>query len=272
LEEMIQEDKSKGYLPIMVVGTAGDVSTGAVDDISTISEICKLNNLWFHLDGAYGLPAAAVPRMKQMFMGLHGVDSFALDPHKWLYNALEVGCVVVKNPQDLLHTFSSNPEYYNFHQVFDAAHNFYEYGFQNSRGFRAFKLWVNIQHVGKQGFIEMISTNIEQAIVLFQEAELHPELQAISQNLSITNFRYVPSGFDLQQVGANTYLNSLNKELLDSLQKGGEVFLSNAIIDNKYCLRSCIVNFRTSIKDIIEIIAIVVREGRKVNNRLSVKE
>ncbi|MEM8508633.1 MAG: pyridoxal-dependent decarboxylase [Bacteroidota bacterium] len=269
LEAVIHEDKAKGYLPVMVIGTAGDVSTGAVDDIAAISEVCSANNLWFHLDGAYGLPAVAVPRMKQLFVGLNGVDSFALDPHKWLYNALEVGCVLVKHPNDLRGTYGSNPEYYNFHQVYDATHNYYEYGFQNSRGFRAFKLWATIQQIGKQGFVEGISRNIEQAILLFQEADLHPELQAISHNLSITNFRYVPIGTDLQNKEQRTYVNTLNQELLDTLQRNGEVFLSNAILDNRYCLRSCIVNFRTSIKDVIEIVAIVVREGRKTHKRLS---
>ncbi len=266
LESLIEQDGKKGYLPIMVVGSAGDVSTGAIDDIKKLTKICAANDLWLHVDGAYGLPAVAVPSMKPYFEGLEEVDSLALDPHKWLYNAHEVGCALVKNPKDLLNTYSSKPDYYNFEDESATVHNFYEYGFQNSRGFRAFKLWATFQQAGRQGFIDMIRANIEQSMLMAEEVELHPELQRVSQNLSITNFRFVPLGthVDIEQ----SYLNRLNQELLTSLQKNGDVFLSNAVIDGKYCLRSCIVNFRTTIKDIIEILGIVVREGRKKHNEL----
>ena len=109
----------------LVIGTAGDVSTGAVDDLKTISVICKKYDLWFHIDGAYGLPAAVIPLLAPQFEGIEAADSIALDPHKWLYSPLEAGCTLVKNPQHLIDSYSSHPEYYNFNSDDDdIAQNF----------------------------------------------------------------------------------------------------------------------------------------------------
>lgn len=267
LEKAIKEDMKKGCKPIMVVGTAGDVSTGSVDNLKGISTICKTYNLWFHIDGAYGIPAAVIPKYKNLFDGIKEADSIALDPHKWLYNPLEAGCTLVKNPQHLIDTFSSHPEYYNFsNNENEIAQNYYEYGLQNSRGFRALKVWLTLQQVGRSGYEKMINEDIELSKLLFTQAESHEELEAVSQNLSITTFRYIPLDYTENSENIeNGYLNKLNEEILNELQAGGEVFLSNAIVNDKYCLRTCIVNFRTSKQDIKEIIEIIVRVGRKVN-------
>jgi len=265
LEETIKKDIANGFRPIMVISTAGDVSTGVVDNLAGISAICKDHDLWFHIDGAYGIPAAVIPKYKNLFDGLSEADSIALDPHKWLYSPLEAGCTLVKNPQHLIDTYSSHPEYYNFSKSEDEfAQNFYEYGLQNSRGFRALKVWLSLQQVGRKGYEKLISEDIELSEMLFDLAKKHPELEAVSQNLSITAFRYVP----LNYKKGNDDLNKLNEELLDELQTGGELFLSNAIVNEMYCLRACIVNFRTSKKDIEEIIDIIIREGRKAYSKL----
>lgn len=264
LNETIKNDLKNNYLPIMVVGTAGDVSTGSVDDLEGISKICKAYGLWFHVDGAYGVPAAVVPEHKGLFKGLDQADSIALDPHKWLYSPLEAGCTLVKDPQHLLDSFSSNPEYYNIHQ-FDHETNYFEYGLQNSRGFRALKVWLALQQVGRNGYVQMISEDIDLSRLLFELAEEHTELEAVSNNLSITVLRYIPVGKILDQV----YLNKLNEAILNRLQQGGEVFVSNAIVNENYCLRGCIVNFRTSEKDIREIVDIVVRVGRTTHAELN---
>jgi aromatic-L-amino-acid decarboxylase len=265
LEQTIREDVKSGKKPFRVVGTAGDVSTGAVDDLSAIAAICKTHNLWFHIDGAYGIPAAAVPELQFMFGGMKEADSIAMDPHKWLYAPLEVGCTLVKNPQHLIDTYSSHPVYYNFNSSEEEPSvNFYEYGFQNSRGFRALKVWMALQQVGRSGYVKMIAEDIALSKYFFDEASKHPELEAVSQNLSITTLRYVPGGF----MKDNQYLNTLNETLLNELQKGGQVFLSNAVVSDKYCLRACIVNFRTSGKDIEEMVEIIVTEGRRVHEKM----
>ncbi len=272
LLQTIEADLRNGKKPFLVVGTAGDVSTGVVDNLSAIADICKTHDLWFHIDGAYGIPAAVIPELKELFDGVAEADSIALDPHKWLYSPLEVGCTLVKNPQHLIDTYSSHPAYYNFNNNDDEQSlNYYEYGLQNSRGFRAFKVWMALQQIGKNGYIKMIKEDIELAKLLFEEAKKHSELEAITQNLSITTLRYVPSGYSQNGNINNTFLNTLNELLLNELQKKGEVFLSNAVVSEKYCLRGCFVNFRTSVKDIKEIIEIIVREGEKVHRKLQEK-
>ena len=191
LEQAIIQDLKNGYSPMMVIGNAGDVSTGAVDDLKAIGVICKKYNLWFHIDGAYGAPAAVIPGLKNSFDGMADADSIAIDPHKWLYSPLEAGCTLVKDPNTLIDTYSAHPVYYNFSNAESQPHNYYEYGFQNSRGFRALKVWVALQHVGKDGYIKMIGNNIELSQLLFRLADKHPELEAVTQNLSITTLRFV---------------------------------------------------------------------------------
>ena len=270
LEQAILQDLKDGHQPFMIVGTAGDVSTGVVDNLSGIALLCKTYNLWFHIDGAYGIPAAVIPELKQLFQGIKEADSIALDPHKWLYSPLEAGCTLVKNPKHLTDTYSSHPEYYNFSKNEQgAAQNFYEYGLQNSRGFRALKVWMALKQIGRNGYVKTIREDIELSKLFFQLVTDHEELEAISQNLSITTLRYVPLEISDKLDQNEDYLNTLNEALLDGLQQGGEVFLSNAIVNRKYCLRGCIVNFRTSKKDIEEIIGIIVREGKKIHQKLA---
>ncbi|NCU03879.1 MAG: aminotransferase class V-fold PLP-dependent enzyme, partial [Chitinophagaceae bacterium] len=265
LQKAIETDISMNKKPFLVIGTAGDVSTGVVDDLKGIAAICKKYDLWFHIDGAYGIPAAVIPDQQAVFAGVGEADSIALDPHKWLYSPLEAGCTLVKDPNHLIETYSSHPVYYNFGNNDEPlTQNFYEYGLQNSRGFRALKVWLMLQHVGRDGYIDMINEDIQLSKLLFRLADEHPELEAVSQNLSIATLRYVPAGFSNDSEEAATYLNKLNEALLNDLQQSGEVFLSNAVVAGKYCLRGCIVNFRTSGKDIEEIIEIVVRRGRNI--------
>ncbi|WP_411275302.1 pyridoxal phosphate-dependent decarboxylase family protein [Daejeonella sp.] len=265
----IADDLKNGKKPFLVIANAGDVSTGVVDDLAAIAAICKANNLWFHIDGAYGIPAAVIPKYKNIFNGIQEADSIALDPHKWLYAPLEAGCTLVKNPQHLIDTYSAHPVYYNFDNNTDEVTlNYHNYGFQNSRGFRALKVWMALQQAGKNGYIEMINEDIELSQLLFDEAQKHDELEAVTQNLSIATLRYVPLNYVKDEKIGEANLNTLNEELLNELQQGGEVFLSNAVVADKYCLRACIVNFRTSKKDIHETIKLIVREGRKVYNKI----
>ncbi len=273
LERTIIEDLKNGKKPFMIIGNAGDVSTGVVDNLAGIGTLCKTYDLWFHIDGAYGVPAAVIPELRAMFMGIQEADSIALDPHKWLYCPMEVGCTLVKNPQHLIDTYSSHPVYYNFGNAEDEpSQNYYEYGLQNSRGFRALKVWMALQHIGRNGYVKLIGEDIELAKLLFEGAKRHEELEGLTHHLSIATLRYVPSGTKLGEPEAEKYLNLLNEKLLNELQNGGEAFLSNAVVNGKYCLRGCIVNFRTSKSDIEEILQLIVRMGRKIHGELKVEK
>jgi glutamate/tyrosine decarboxylase-like PLP-dependent enzyme len=265
LENQIKEDVAGGYLPFMVVGAAGTVGTGAVDPLNAIAEICRKYDLWFHVDGAYGAPAAVLPDADEDLRALAQADSIALDPHKWLYAPLEAGCTLVRDPRHLVEAFSHNPPYYNFTGADDDPQiNYHEYGLQNSRGFRALKVWLALRQVGREGYVKMIGDDIALAKALFRAAKSHAEIEAATQNLSITTFRYVPDGMDATAEENRAYLDDLNREILNRLQRGGEAFVSNAIVGGNYFLRACIVNFRTTLVDVEALVEIVVRIGREV--------
>jgi len=266
LKDTIEQDLEEGHQPFMAIGTAGDVSTGAVDNLREIAAVCRAYDLWFHIDGAYGIPAVALPELRELFRGMEAADSLALDPHKWLYAPLEAGCTLVRNGRHLVKTFTSHPDYYHFGQFEqEETRNFFEYGLQNSRGFRALKVWLGLQQVGREGFVKMIREDIALARLLYDLAGQHPELEAITHHLSISTLRYVPRAVPDGVEERGEYLNKLNRQLLDTLQAGGEVFPSNAVINGAFCLRFCIVNFRTGEQDIRDTVELVVREGRKLH-------
>jgi glutamate/tyrosine decarboxylase-like PLP-dependent enzyme len=262
LRETIVKDRADGAYPFMVVGTAGSVSTGSVDDLATIAEICKSYDLWFHVDGAYGAPAAVLPEYAGLFKGLSEADSIAMDPHKWLYAPLEAGCTLVKDARHLTDAFSFHPVYYNFDgDPEDPAVNYFDHGLQNSRGFRALKVWMALRQAGREGYERMIRNDIHLAKYLFDLVSSEAELEAVTHALSITTFRYVPA----DRKEDEPYLNKLNEALLNDLQVGGKVFLSNAVIDGKYCLRVCIVNFRTTSADLEDLVKVVLEEGQRID-------
>jgi aromatic-L-amino-acid decarboxylase len=267
LERQIASDQAQGCQPLVVIGNAGSVSTGTVDPLAGISSVCRKSNLWFHVDGACGAPAAGLPESSALFKGLEEADSVALDPHKWFYSPLEAGCILVRDPQHLQDAFSFHPDYYHFDgSGEDKPVNYFDYGMQNSRGFRALKVWMAFKQAGRNGYLNLIRGDIALSQHLFSLVQNQPELEAVSQSLSITTFRYVPQ--DLTGNPDEPYLNRLNEALLDQLQAGGEVFLSNAVINEKYCLRACIVNFRTQPSDIEALTEIVLRQGKLVDAQL----
>lgn len=269
LENMIRGDVRRRLSPFLVVGSAGTVQTGAIDPLAELSAICRRHNLWFHVDGAYGAFAAAVPEMSGSFFGMEQADSIALDPHKWLYTLLEAGCVLIRNKKALHKTFSHHPAYYRFSKVGkETPTNYYELRPQNSRGFRALKVWLSRRQAGRDGYVRMIREDIGLAVHLFDTIKKYPELEPLSQSLSITTFRYVPKGVKSGTKRAETYLTKLNEELLSRLQSGGEAYPSNAVINGKFALRVCIVNFRTSARDVEALPSIVIRTGRAVHAEL----
>jgi glutamate/tyrosine decarboxylase-like PLP-dependent enzyme len=269
LRARIVEDRARGDQPFLIVGTGGSVSTGAVDPLCQIAEVAKEHGLWFHVDGAYGAFAAVLPDAPQDLRAMAHADSIAVDPHKWLYAPLEAGCALVRDPQALPDAFGYKPDYYHFEgEDQDPRVNFYEQGMQNSRGFRALKVWLGLRQVGREGYVKMISDDIRLARELYRLADEHPEIEACTQDLSIATFRYLPSDLVREAGDAGRYLNELNNKLLENLKSSGEAFLSNAVIDDKFVLRACIVNFRTSLADIEALPGIVARHGAELHRRL----
>jgi aromatic-L-amino-acid decarboxylase len=267
LRRQIETDMAAGDVPCLVVGTAGSVSTGAVDPLPKISAVCKDYGVWFHVDGAYGGFAAAVPDASDDLRGLSQADSVAVDPHKWLYAPLEAGCALVRDPEALRAAFAYHPPYYHFDE---RATNYVDYGPQNSRGFRALKVWLALKLVGAAGYRKMIADDIRLSQAMADAISRHADLQLVTQALSITTFRYVPRDLRLKLGDAQVepYLDAINRELLDRVQRGGETFVSNAVVDGHYLLRACIVNFHTTQSDVEAVPNIVARIGQVVDVEL----
>jgi len=273
LVRAVAADRDAGDVPFLAVGTAGTVGTGAVDPLLRIATIAQEHNLWFHVDGAYGGFAAALPSAGEDLRALALADSVAVDPHKWLYSPLEAGCALVRDRESLRHAFSYTPPYYHFDPSIesdlpqDKPINYYEYGPQNSRGFRALKIWLGLRQIGREGNVQQISDDIALAAELYRLADAHPDLEALTHNLSITTFRYAPPELRGGEK-AEQLLNALNTSLLERMQAGGEAFVSNAVLDGRFALRACIVNFRTSLSDVEAVIEITVRLGNKLEAEL----
>ncbi|HEX5633822.1 MAG TPA: aminotransferase class V-fold PLP-dependent enzyme, partial [Gemmatimonadales bacterium] len=267
LRSQVEADVAAGDVPLLVVGTAGSVSTGAVDALGEIGAWCRERGIWFHVDGAYGGFASAVDEAPADLRGLALADSVAVDPHKWLYAPLEAGCALVRDPGALRAAFAYHPPYYHFDEQ---VTNFVDFGPQNSRGFRALKVWLALQQAGAEGYRRMISDDIALSRSLAGAVSRHPLLELATQELSITTFRYVPADLRsrLGEPGAEAHLDQLNRALLDRLQRGGEVFVSNAVIRGRYLLRACIVNFHTGPADIEAIPQVVARVGGEIDRQL----
>jgi glutamate/tyrosine decarboxylase-like PLP-dependent enzyme len=261
-------DFAAGDVPCLVVGTAGSVSTGAVDPLYDIAALCRDFGAWFHVDGAYGGFAAAVPEAPDDLRGLRLADSVAVDPHKWLYAPLEAGCALVRDSAHLRAAFAYHPPYYHFDEH---ATNYLDYGPQNSRGFRALKVWLALRQAGAAGYRTMIGDDMRLSRLMAEAVERHPELELTSQALSITTFRYVPTDLraGIGTPAVERELDLLNRALLDRLQREGDAFVSNAVIDGRYVLRACIVNFHTDRADVEALPEIVARRGHALRAELA---
>ena len=267
LRAAIERDRAAGDLPMMVVGTAGSVSTGAVDPLVEIAELCRREKIWLHVDGAYGALAAALPDASADLRALSLADSVAIDPHKWLYAPLEAGCVLARDGDRLRAAFAYHPPYYHFGEE---ATNYVDIGPQNSRGFRALKVWLALRQVGREGYVRMIGDDIRLTQALHAAVSEHPELEPFTLALSISTFRYVPRDLRdrLGEEQVERYLDTLNQELLERNQLSGEAFVSNAVIRGRYVLRPCIVNFNTTLADVEALPEMIARIGRETDAEL----
>jgi glutamate/tyrosine decarboxylase-like PLP-dependent enzyme len=268
LRAAIQYDRTRGEIPMMVIGTAGAVGSGAIDPLPEIAALCREEGIWFHVDGAYGACAAALPDAPPRLLGLRDADSVAVDPHKWLYAPIDAGCTLVRDPNALRTTFGSQASYYVLDGDEDAPVNLFELGPENSRRFRALKVWLALRQIGASGYRQLIAEDISLARYLFALIAAHPALEAVTQGLSITTFRYLPVEMRADPDAHLDYLNRLNRTVLRRLQREGHVFLSNTTVRGAFLLRACIVNFRTTASDLEIVPGLVERIGAEVDREL----
>ena len=269
LREAIRRDREAGVRPIAVVATAGTVATGAVDPLNDVADVCADEGLWFHVDGAYGAPAAFTEDLRPLFVGIERADSIAFDPHKWLYTPHSGGCVLVRDLQHLADSFSIHATY--VHQDKERTGrglDFTQLGPQFSRGFQALKVWVSLLAHGRKAYAARISHDAALARYMGARAQDRPELElSCPVGLSICCFRYVPPGLP-PGPGSEEYLNTLNERLMTEVQQDGRVFFSNAVLGGRFVLRACIVNFRTEAADVDAMLEVAIELGTKLDAEL----
>jgi len=260
LKQAIADDRAAGYRPICVIGSAGTVNTGAVDDLNAIADLCGEEDLWFHVDGAIGAVAVLAGNVKPQLAGMERADSIALDLHKWMHIPFEAGCVIVRSESAHRTTFSLTPEYLAHEsRGLPAGHWFSDYGLQLSRQFRALKVWMSIKEHGLDRFGRMIARNVEQAHYFGQLVENDPTLELMAPiGMDIVCFRFHPRGLD------NDQLNALNKEILMQLHEQGIAAPSYTTLRGQYCLRIAIANHRSRLEDFDVLAREVVRIGHEL--------
>ena len=250
LDAAIRKDVEAGLTPLAVVANAGTVNTGAIDPIDEIAVVCRRHDVWLHVDGAYGAPAVLSERYRSQLSGLEQADSIALDPHKWLYVPVEAGLVLVRNGAAMRAAFSLVPPYLRTDGDIEGVGGppwFSEYGFQQTRGFRALKVWMAVQYHGLAGHRKAIERDIDHARALAEALRAASDFQLFEpQGLSIVCFRYLPRA---ERVTPEA-LDTINQLLLTRLQLSGRVFLSSTTIDGRFWLRACFVNPLASDDDV----------------------
>lgn len=249
LERAMLRDHAAGMVPLAIVASAGTVNTGAIDPLPRIAEIARRHGAWLHVDGAYGALAAFAVRNR--FQGLDQADSISLDPHKWLYQSLDCGCLLFRDTDAARKSFSHTGEYARV-LTDDPVEGFafFDESIELSRRFRALKLWLSFRYHGFDAFRAAIQNDLVHARRLAEAIVEQPELQLVAPvELSAVCFRYLGKGGI-----SEAELNRLNTSILQRLNQRGRVYLSNATLRAKFCLRACVVNHRTSDSDIDAVV------------------
>lgn len=258
----IAEDRAAGRRPLCVVGNAGTVATGALDDLEALADLAEREGLWFHVDGAFGAIAAIAPGLAPRLAGMERADSLAFDLHKWMYVPYEVGCVLVRDEELHRHTFSLTPDYLEPATRGAAAGGPWpsEYGVELSRGFRALKVWMSLKEHGLDRYAALVRQNVEQARHLADLVRAEPALELLAPvPLNIACFRWV--GDRTRQPDA---LDAINKEILVRLQEDGIAVPSNITVRDRAGLRVAIVNHRSRREDFDLLVREVLRLGAEV--------
>lgn len=275
LRAAIERDVRDDFQPCCVVASAGTVNTGAVDPLAEIAGVAREHDLWFHVDGAYGALAAVDPSKRTLFAGLAEADSIALDPHKWLYTPVDCGCLLFRDQSAVRAAWAgSGAEYIKIFEETDAeSFAFFDYGAELSRRFRALKIWMLLRYYGADAIVAAITEDNALAAYFGAQIEAAEDFELLAPvELSICCFRYVPpdarrrlaaEANEAARAAIERELNELNERIMRAVQRGGRAYLSNALLRGKFALRACIINFRTTRRDIkttLEIIREAARE------------
>ncbi|MBV9959734.1 MAG: amino acid decarboxylase, partial [Acidobacteria bacterium] len=263
LRRTVAADRAAGFKPFCVIGNAGTVNTGALDDLTALAAFCREEELWFHVDGAFGALAALAPGLKHLVAGMEEADSIAFDLHKWMYLPYEVGCILVRDERAQRAAFSLTPNYLKPTARGTAAGGLHlaELGVQLSRGFRALKVWMSLKTHGAEMFGRLIEQNVRQAGYLRELIEADARLELLAPvSLNVVCFRFRAAGL------SETELNKLNEELLLRVQESGVAVPSSTLLGTSYALRVANTNHRSRRSDFELLVKTVAEIGEALLN------
>ena len=258
LIRLVESDREEGLVPWAVVANAGATNTGTVDDLSAIAVVCRAEGLWLHVDAAYGWVAALDENGRHELAGIAEADSVTLDPHKWLAQTFDVGCLLVRDGQRLPETFAIRPDYMQDVSPQADEINYADHGIALTRRFRALKIWLSIQMLGLDWFRKLAAHGLGLAEYAQARLEAAGVFEILCpRRLSIVCFRYVPAE-------RTADLDAVNARLVDALKETGQAFLSSTRLRGSFSLRTCFINWRTSAADVDEFVELLVRLGATV--------
>jgi aromatic-L-amino-acid decarboxylase len=261
LRRAVDGDRKAGKVPICVVGNAGTVNTGAIDDLHALADFCQAEDLWFHVDGAFGAMAAISPKLRPLLRGMERADSLAFDLHKWMYMPYEVGCILVRSEEKHRATFSVPASYLSAQTrgVAGGPTWFKEYGLELSRGARALKAWFSLKEHGRHKFQRMVEQNVTQAKFLAELIESNQQLELLAPvPLNVVCFRFRGGMKDEKT------LNALNQEILWRLQESGAASPSSTILNGRFAIRVANINHRSRKEDFEFLVREVIRLGKDI--------
>ncbi|MDT5025135.1 MAG: aromatic-L-amino-acid/L-tryptophan decarboxylase, partial [Micromonosporaceae bacterium] len=255
LQGQIAHDLGEGLVPVAVMASAGTVNTGAIDPLDEIADICAQHGVWLHVDGSYGGPAVLLlARYAQTRAALTRVDSIAMDPHKWLYVPVDAGLILIRDKQLARDAFSLVPPYLRTDDDPAGVGGpvwFSEYGFDQTRPFRALKVWLMLKHLGVVGYRDLITHDIAVADRLAAAVTAAPDLELLARGLSVVCFRCRPAGWN----GDDEAFDAVNRQVLSAVQLGGGSFLAGTSVNGVFALRACVVNPGSSATDADAVVA-----------------
>jgi len=256
LRAAIAADRASGAVPAVLVGSAGTVNTGAIDPLDELADVAAAEDVWFHVDGAYGAFGVLDPALAARYGGMERADSLVLDPHKWLGVPVDAGCALVRRGDDLREAFSLIPPYLR-QDAQDPVGTFAEYGFEQTRPFRALKTWATVASLGREGIALHVARCNELARELAAMVEREPELElAVAPQTSIVAFRARPAGCPPER------LEALNQTLPEAVQARGRTFVTGTVFEGRETLRACILHPETGSEQLATLVAEVVETAR----------
>jgi aromatic-L-amino-acid decarboxylase len=258
----IAEDRAAGLTPLAICAVAGSTNTGSIDDIPALADLAGREELWLHVDAAYGAAARLSPREAHKLPGLERADSLTVDPHKWLFQPYDLGGLLVRRREDLLRTFHREPEYYAVWGTEEQPLHWYQYSLEGTRPFRALKLWLSWKHLGSDGFAQLIERNVDLAQHLAGRAR-EAGFEVIEPELAVVCLRLAPP--DLDDAGTD----ELQKRLQRALEVSGVGWLSTTTLRGRTWLRAGVINYLSTAEDADQLLGTLIDASRSLVDELS---